>query len=255
MDERYDFGLSLIAEAGALALSFFHDLESLDVTEKGPQDLVSRADRETEALIKSAIAERFPGDAFVGEETGVTSGSTGGTWVVDPIDGTTPFLLGMTSWCVSIAYVSDNDTSFGLIFAPATGDLYAARRGAGATLNGRPIHVSDATTLAAGSTGIGASSKTTLDEIIFMLSGLHTAGGMFYRVGSGALTLCYVAAGQLVGYVEPLINSWDCLAALCIIREAGGRTSPFLEEFGVAGSRPLVAGTPGAYEALEALLP
>jgi myo-inositol-1(or 4)-monophosphatase len=158
MDERYDFGLSLIAEAGALALSFFHDLESLDVTEKGPQDLVSRADRETEALIKSAIAERFPGDAFVGEETGVTSGSTGGTWVVDPIDGTTPFLLGMTSWCVSIAYVSDNDTSFGLIFAPATGDLYAARRGAGATLNGRPIHVSDATTLAAGSTGIGASS-------------------------------------------------------------------------------------------------
>jgi myo-inositol-1(or 4)-monophosphatase len=78
---------------------------------------------------------------------------------------------------------------------------------------------------------------------------------MFYRMGSGALTLCYVAAGHLVGYIEPLINSWDCLAALCIIREAGGRFSPFLEEFGVAGSGRLVAGTPGVFDELEGLLP
>ena len=255
MDERFDFGVNLIAQAGALALSYFQDLGSLDVTSKGPQDLVSQADKDTEALIKSAIATRFPDDAFVGEETGVSEGTSGGTWVVDPIDGTTPFLLGMTSWCVSIAYVADGDIQFGLILAPATGDLYSARRGGGAWLNGKPIHVNAATTLADGSTGIGASSKTTVDEVTFMLTGLLNAGGMFYRMGSGALTLCYVAAGHLVGYIEPLINAWDCLAALCIIREAGGRTSPFLQEFGVAGSGRLVAGTPGAYAALEALLP
>lgn len=255
MDDRFDFAVSLIERAGDLALSYFNDLGSLDVTAKGPQDLVSQADRDTEALIKSAIAERFPEDTFVGEETGTSAGTSGGTWVVDPIDGTTPFLLGMTTWCVSIAYVQDDSLQFGLILVPTTGDLYSARRGGGATLNGRPIHVSAATTLAEGTTGIGASNKTTADELAFMLTGLINAGGMFHRMGSGALTLCYVAAGQLVGYVEPLINAWDCLAALCIIEEAGGRTSPFLQEFGVAGTGPLVAGAPGAFEALTALLP
>lgn len=255
MDERYEFGLALVAEAGAHALAYFHDLESLEVTAKGPQDLVSQADRETEELIRTAIAARFPQDTFVGEESGVTPGAGGGTWVVDPIDGTTPFLLGMPGWCVSIAYVQNDLVQFGIILAPATDDLYVARRGAGATHNGRPLHVARATSLADGSTGIGASSKTTVDEVVFMVGNLTRQGGMFYRVGSGALTLCYVAAGQLLGYVEPIINAWDCLAALCIIEEAGGRISPFLQEFGPAGSGRIVAGTPGVYEALEALLP
>lgn len=255
MDERYEFGLSIVAQAGALALAHFHDLESLVVTSKGPQDLVSQADRETEDLIRGAISERFPQDAFVGEEGGATPGAGGGTWVVDPIDGTTPFLLGMTAWCVSIAYVQDDQVQFGLVLAPATGDLYAARRGAGATLNGRALHVARASSLADGSTGIGASSKTTADEVTHMLGCLTRAGGMFFRVGSGALTLCYVAAGQLLGYVEPIINAWDCLAALCIVEEAGGRISPFLQEFGPAGSGRVVAGAPAVYEALEALLP
>jgi len=116
---RYDLALDLIRDAGTLASGYFHNLSSLTVKNKGPQDMVSEADLNTELLIKKRIYDAFPGDAFLGEETGVTDFAPGqGIWVVDPIDGTQPFISGMSNWCVSIAYVQHNKVQFGLVYAP-----------------------------------------------------------------------------------------------------------------------------------------
>lgn len=256
IEERFAFAVDLAREAGAVAMGYFADLDSLDVTSKGPQDVVSQADVQTEMLIRSRLAERFPNDAFFGEETG-PQGIDGaeGIWVVDPIDGTQPFLMGMATWCISIAFVAGGATRVGVVFSPPANELFAAREGHGATLNGRAIHVRDATSLSDGVVTLGYSTRTPVEEILLVMERLLRGGGMFARNGSGALGLCYVACGRFIGYVEPHINSWDCLAALLLITEAGGRTNDFLAGDALHTGNAVVAGPPALYPALAALMP
>ena len=256
LDERYAVACEVIEEAADIALGFWRDVASLDIESKGPQDLVSRADREVEAHIKGRLTEAFPGDAFIGEESGTHAlESASGAWVVDPIDGTQPFLLGLPFWSVSIAYVRDDEVLIGLVMNPSSGDLYAARKGGGATLNGVPTRVIQATSLDEGITGVGCSMRTRPEDLALIMERLLAQRGMYLRVGSGALNLAYVAAGQIIGYLEMHINGWDCLAALCLCREAGAETSDFIGMHGIAGGGPLVVGAPGVYDALVALLP
>jgi myo-inositol-1(or 4)-monophosphatase len=256
IDERFAFATELIAEAGALAASYFADIDSLDVTSKGPQDVVSQADLNTEILIRDRLAARFPDDAFFGEETGpVGVDGAAGIWVVDPIDGTQPFVMGLPTWCVSIAFISGSVMHIGLVLAPVAGELFAAQRGRGATLNGRPISVRPAHSFDDGMVGIGYSTRTDPDDVIVTMSRLLKSGGMFQRNGSGALTLCYVACGRLIGYVEMHINSWDCLAALLLITEAGGEINDFLAGNALHDGNRVVAGPPALYGQLEGLLP
>lgn len=256
IDERFAFATELIAEAGALAASYFADIDSLDVTSKGPQDVVSQADLNTEILIRDRLAARFPDDAFFGEETGpVGIDGAAGIWVVDPIDGTQPFVMGLPTWCVSIAFISGSVMHIGLVLAPVAGELFAAQRGRGATLNGRPISVRPAHSFDDGMVGIGYSTRTDPDDVIVTMSRLLKSGGMFQRNGSGALTLCYVACGRLIGYVEMHINSWDCLAALLLITEAGGEINDFLAGNALHDGNRVVAGPPALYGQLAALLP
>lgn len=253
---RLNAAVAAAQEGGRVALGHYRNLGALTVESKGVQDHVSEADRETEQVIKARLTTLYPDDAFVGEETGADGvDDERGAWVVDPIDGTQPFLLGLPTWCVSIAYVADGDMQVGVIYNPVTDDLYAAQRGGGATLNGRPMHVREVTRLSEGLTGMGCSSRTTPREIGHIAEGLRAADGMYHRCGSGALTLAYVAAGQLIGYVEMHINAWDCLAALLLVEEAGGQAVPFLADHGVTGGGRIVAGAPGVFDELASLLP
>lgn len=253
---RFDAALAVAHEAGEVALRHYRNLGALTVEHKGVQDPVSEADRETEQVIRDRLMSLFPDDAFVGEETGATGLAAGtGAWVVDPIDGTQPFLLGLPTWCVSIAYVRDGAVQVGVIRNPVTDDTYAAMLGHGATRNGKPMHVADAHALSDGLLGMGCSSRTRPADLGYIAEHLRADGGMYHRCGSGALTLAYVAAGQLIGYVEMHINAWDCLAAILLVEEAGGRVSDFLAQNGVTGGGPIVAGSAGVYEAVAALLP
>jgi myo-inositol-1(or 4)-monophosphatase len=253
---RFEVATEVALSAGAIALEYYQRAATLVVEHKGSQDLVSEADRETERHIRSAILARFPEDSFMGEEHGLTEGSgASGTWVVDPIDGTQPFLLGLPTWCVSIAYVADGQVQIGVIYNPATTELYAAASGQGAFLNGEPIWVREANALSDGLTGVGCSPKTTPEDLSAIMLRLLSKGGMYQRTGSGALNLAYVAAGKHIGYVETYIHAWDCLAALCLIEQAGGKVSPFLADFGVQGAGPLVAGTPEVFDELLSLMP
>ena len=140
ISSRYAFALTLIREAGDLAHGYFRCRQSLTIKSKGVQDMASEADLNTELLIKRRLEHAFPDDGFLGEETGTTALERGqGVWVVDPIDGTQPFISGMSSWCVSIAFVIDNAVKFGMVYAPARDELFAGGEDFPATLNGAPV--------------------------------------------------------------------------------------------------------------------
>jgi len=255
--ERHAAAEEIARAAGAYVLERFRNRGQVEVGHKGPHDEVSDADRAAEALIRSRIAVAFPDDGVLGEEAGFggepADGGSGWLWVVDPIDGTACFVAGIPTWCVSIAVMHQGRPVIGVVEDPNAGETFSARVGATATCNGTPIRASDAADLGAGSVGIGYSMRVTPKDTLEPLARLLAAGGMFQRNGSGALMLSYVAAGRLIGYYEPHINAWDCLAALVLVECAGGWHSDFLAGDGLARGNPLLAAAPGVAEALRGI--
>ena len=248
---RHAHACALAREAGAAALAFFHDRTALAVdTKAGPQDVVSRADREVEALIRDRLCAAFPDDAIMGEEHPPRPGSSGFTWVIDPIDGTMPFLSGLAHWCVAIALVQDGRTVAAATHAPVADALFEARQGHGMRCNGRVERISPALGLDGAMTAIGASQRTPAEEVAAILHRLLAAGGIYYRTGSGALMLAEVACGRLAGYFEPHMNAWDCLGGLLMIEEAGGRTAAFDMDRMLAAGAPVLAAAPAAFDPL-----
>lgn len=251
--DRLAFAIDLAQRAGSSALASFRKLETLTIEKKGHQDLVSEADRDTETFIRSEIAKAYPDDAIVGEEHAPTPGTSGWTWVIDPIDGTANFVSGIPQWCVIIAAVKDGQIEVGVIEEPCSGETFSAGRGKGAFVNGRPMKVSDATSLGEGSVGAGYAAREDEKAAIAVLSDLLGQGGMFFRNASGGLMLAYAAAGRLIGYIEESMNPWDCLAGMLMIQEAGGKVLMPAPEALTRDRFPLVAGGPGVYDAIETL--
>jgi myo-inositol-1(or 4)-monophosphatase len=255
LQDRYDFALALIRDAGALALSYFQRLDELTITSKGLQDMASEADLNTELLIRDRLKRRFPEDGFLGEETGRSElGDSACIWVVDPIDGTQPFICGMTGWCVSIALVVNGVNEMGFVFAPARDELFAGRRGGQAALNGKPVSVKNVSKLSEGILATGYSPRVSPDIFVPFFASLLRDGAMFHREGSGALSLCYVACGRLIGYAELHINSWDCLGAMAVIEAAGGKVSDFLANDGLWKGNRLAAGPPQLFPRIAELV-
>ena len=255
LKDRYAFALQVIREAGALAQGYFRDRDALTIKSKGLQDMASEADLNTELLIRERLAERYPADVFLGEETGPTEFSPDqGIWVVDPIDGTQPFISGLSGWCVSIAFVQGGELRFGMVHAPERDELFAGGTDFPATLNGVPLAPPREGTIRDGLVAVGYSTRMPVAEFLPLFGAFLEKGGMFYRDGSGALGLCYVACGRLLGYVELHINSWDCLGAIAVIRAAGLQVSDFLAGDGLMTGNPIIARNAVIYEELQALL-
>lgn len=256
LEARYLFAQELGREAGVLAYDFYKRRAELAIESKGLQDVVSIADKKVEELIRARVESRFPEDGFLGEETGASADFQAGRaiWVVDPIDGTSCFLGGMPTWCVSIALVRDGEIEVGVIYDPNVDELYAARRGGGTFLNGVRQPEPPAQSLQDGLFGAGFSHRSPPRDIVPFIDALLEGGGMFMRNGSGALMLAYVAVGRLVGYFEPHINSWDCLAGLLLVREAGGWTCEFLADDGLTRGNLCAASAPAVAEEVRALI-
>ena len=173
--------------------------------------------------------------------------------MIDPIDGTTSFVNGIPGWCVVLACVDETRALIGVVRDPVADETWVAARGRGATLNGRPIRASAATAVDQGSLAVGHNLRVKPKLTLALLDALLHAGGVYYRCGSGALMLCYVASGRLIGYCEPHMNSWDCLAALLAIEEAGGTVRGFdMDRMLDAGGR-VVTGGPDVYPTLLAM--
>jgi myo-inositol-1(or 4)-monophosphatase len=253
--ERFDFAKDLIIEAGDLAMRYFGNLAGLSIMSKGARDMVSDADIAVENLIKERLLSRYSEDAYLGEETGHVKGSDdSGIWVVDPIDGTQPFLSGLTNWCISIAYVRSNEVQLGMVNNPAVGELFTGGIGWGAELNGRPIVPSQAQSVAEGLTYLGCNPRLRPEQVVPVLDRLLHAGGMFVRSGSGALGICDVACGRLIGYVEAHINSWDCLGGIAVCRSAGAHVNDYLSDNSLLNGGRIIAGSPGVFNQLVAVL-
>src|SRR5262249_9378906 len=159
-------------------------------------------------------------DSFLGEESGGSVGRD--VWVVDPIDGTANFARSIPHFCIAIAFVRDLTTEIGVIYQPVTDELYAARRGAGATRNGETIRVSGIASLTEAVVEAGWSTRRSSDDYLAVLERLPRVGTQVRRAGSGALGLAYVADGRIDAYCELHMNSWDAVAGLLLVQEAGG---------------------------------
>ena len=203
----------------------FGELEKLQVSLKGPGNFVSAADRRAEETLHAELMKARPGYGFLGEEGGPREGADKThTWIVDPLDGTTNFLHGIPQFAISIALERESTVVAGLIYNPATDEMFVAERGKGAFLNEQRIRVAarkrlaDAVIACAlphhGRGDIGLSRKETgaMQE--------HVAG--LRRFGAAALDLAWVAAGRLDGYWERDVNAWDVAAGVILVREAGG---------------------------------
>lgn len=244
--ERYDFLRKLSAEAGALALDFWRRRSELIVELKGPSDFVSHADRAVEEMIRDSIARAFPGDGFLGEETSATfSGEHERLWIVDPIDGTHNFLRGIPYWNVSIAYVEDGRRTLGAVFDPVAGTMYHAMRGAGAWCSGPQGETRIATSNTAALTGaivcLGHHDRSPDPRYLEVRRALMDANAAFRNFGCAALQIAHVAEGRYDAYVELDLSSWDAMAGLLIVEEAGGYVAPFPGPQGLTVRAPVIA--------------
>ena len=250
MDLRLLAAQAIAREAGATARSRFLD-RSFGVAFKGPQDFLTEVDGETEAFIAERLLRVFPRDGFIGEESNARpAGAGGAAWVVDPIDGTANFARGVPHFCISIACVAAGRIEVGVIYNPMLDELFAARRGGGALLNGAPMSASGVTSLANASVEVGWNSRAGFAQYVDLLRRVASTGASPSRTGSGALAIAYVAAGRSDGFVEHHINAWDCLAGILLVNEAGGYASDFLQGDGLANGGALIVCAPGIKHAL-----
>ena len=223
-------------EAGALLLERFD--APRDLRQKGLRgDLVTDADRAAEHAIVARLSALTPQAAILGEEGGTRPGTSDERWVVDPLDGTTNYLHRYPMFCVSIAYERAGELEAAAIYAPVFDELFAARRGEGATLNGRPLHVSTIASVA------DAMVCTGFHPARYARNGAHFAhlsnhAQAVRRDGSAALNLAYVAAGRFDAFWEFDLHPWDVAAGALIVREAGGRVERIDEgaPFGIDGA-------------------
>jgi myo-inositol-1(or 4)-monophosphatase len=250
--ERRAFAEDLAFEAGQLALSY-RDHDDLEIRSKGVLDWVTEADLATERLIRRRISAAFPDDQVLGEEgggEGEPNATPHFTWVVDPIDGTTCFVSGLPSWCVSIACLDEKDHPFlGVIREPNGEETFSALEGHGVTVNGLSVSV-PAKGITDGLVAVGHPRGTPDGLTLSFLSGLFAVGGLFYNSGSAALALAYVAAGRLVGFYESDLRAWDTLAGEVLIRESGGWSTEFMRDGSLTTSKPVLAANQGSASAL-----
>jgi myo-inositol-1(or 4)-monophosphatase len=258
-DEEIDARESALRDAmraaGKEVLAFLSTPARLAIGRKGPQDFVSAADGAVERLLKERLLAAFPADAFLGEETGGNEPDLDGArlWVVDPIDGTANFVRLLPHFCISVAFLAEGEMILGAILDPVREELYFARRGRGATRNGARIAVAPTRAMSEAMIEIGWSSRAANARYLAYVERALAAGAAVRRGGSGALGLAYVADGRSDAYAELHINAWDCLAGLLLVREAGGRISPFLAAGGLAHGMPILAAAPGIANAMSEL--
>ena len=221
-------------------------------TKTSQTDIVTEADRASEALVRARILAARPDDGILGEEQSETTGSSGVRWVVDPIDGTVNYLLGLPQYAVSIAVEVDGDTVAGVVVNAATGAEYTAVRGGGAFADGEPITVRAAVPVERGvyATGFNYEPEVRKRQAAAVADLLGRVADV-RRFGSCALDLCAVAAGMSDGYVEEGCQPWDYAAGGLIAREAGAVVETVT---GASGRTLLVAAPAAAYPAFRHLV-
>jgi myo-inositol-1(or 4)-monophosphatase len=248
------------ATVGArVAMRWWAEHTRLEVQQKrGPRDLVSRADRETEAAIREILLQLRPDDGVLGEEGGSVDGTSDIRWVVDPIDGTTSYLYGRPDWAVSVAAVrcTDDTVVASAVVEPVAGWTTTAQRGRGTYLNGRRITVNDVRSLDHAVVEINFGRDDQREVAGLMVAELAPKVRDLRRGGSAASALAHVATGRADAVWAPGLQAWDCAAGVLLVEEAGGTVGDLREI--TPGRWPdsgdVLAGNPVLWAALRAIL-
>ncbi|MBQ1678956.1 MAG: inositol monophosphatase [Oscillospiraceae bacterium] len=244
---------ALAREAGAIIRSA-RDVENSVREKTGPRDLVTKYDLMVQEFLRRELRALLPEAGFLGEEGGASEDLSAREWVfiVDPIDGTTNFIQGYHNSCVSIGLARNGRIEYGVVFNPYDGELYAARRGRGATLNGAPIrcqdHALDHSLLIFG-------SALYYRELVPLTLELFNAAFPLVqdirRFGSAALDLCYLAAGKAGVFFEARLCPWDYAAGSLIAEEAGCAVTQLDgAPLDFSSKCSVLAGSPAAYREL-----
>ena len=224
--------LKLIKETKKIAA----DAESAhDVTVKGLADFVTRVDMGVQEFLKPRLAKLYPDIQFMSEEKDNSEiDPSGKVWILDPIDGTTNLIHDYKMSAVSLGLVDNGEPIMGIVYNPFSDELFYAEKGKGAFLNGTPIHVTKADTLAKSLVSVGTSPyrKDLADENFELIKKFFVECEDIRRCGSAALDLCYLACGRVDGFFEKNLKPWDYAAGIAIVREAGGRVTD------LAGNEP-----------------
>jgi myo-inositol-1(or 4)-monophosphatase len=252
-DELLDLAVSAARAAGALLVERFGAPRTEVRTKSSATDMVTDADRASEALITRTLRRARPDDAILGEEGGSSGGGSGLRWIVDPLDGTTNFLYGIPHWAVSIACEDSGGARAGVVYDPSRDELFAAVRGGGATLNGARIGASDVKDVARALVATGFSYDAAERG-----AGARVAARVLERVrdlrrfGAASLDLAWTACGRFDAYYEAHLAPWDRAAGVLLVAEAGGRlgTMPAIGP----GGPGVVAAPPAIFADLEAML-
>ncbi len=249
--DRYEHAVKCGFSAGSLALKFYKDRADLKIDSKvSSQDLVTRADRAVEIYLREEILSHFPDDGFWGEEFGDIETKTGYTWVVDPIDGTSAFIFGLSDWCVSISLTFCDQTVASAVYLPCHDQMFQASRGCGAFCNNKRLKIDASRSLRSGFVAVDANDRSPAKAVSSFIDRLLGAGGMFYRNGVAASSICFVADGRLNGFYGYHVNAWDCLGALLVVDEAGGMSRGFTGGGDLSRGDTVLVGAPGAWDEL-----
>ncbi len=252
-DELLAVAVGLAQAAGDMALAGrkagLHNVQ----TKSTATDMVTEFDRASEKLIVEGMRERRPLDAIVGEEGASIPGTSGITWYIDPIDGTTNFLYDLPAWAVSIGAEDSNGPLAGVVYIPSLGEMFSATRGGGAFLNGAPIHgntISDVSQ-ALVCTGFSYSAEQRTIQAKRVSQFIHQIRDI-RRAGAAAIDLCFVACGRIDAYFEENLHQWDIAAGILIAHEAGCRSG----DFSGNPARPaeILTSAPAIYDQLSQLI-
>ncbi|MFM9903716.1 MAG: inositol monophosphatase family protein [Pyrinomonadaceae bacterium] len=224
-----NFAIETARDAGQVLLEKFG--RKINITKKGDIDLVTEADLASEALIIERIKSYYPKHSILAEESGeavVIGDGTTWKWIIDPLDGTTNYAHGYPCFCVTLALEHDGEIKIGVTFDPTRNELFTAERGRGASLNNKPIRVSETEKLgdALIVTGFPYNFKERDDFARHLNEFLKHSRGV-RRDGSAAIDMAYVACGRFDGFWEEGLNPWDMAAGLLLIEEAGGQISNY----------------------------
>jgi myo-inositol-1(or 4)-monophosphatase len=253
--------IELAEQAGRIGLAYFRDAGAkVGIEEKGPLDLVTRADREVEAFLLAELARLYPEDGICGEEGTRVRPNARRQWVIDPIDGTFNFVRGLDSWAVSIGLYADGRPRFGVIHAPARGETLSGGINSEVRLNGRGLPPLAPLDRRRGVIAVGFSTDTPVEKELAALGFIRTELTMSYRhCGSTAAAFVMLAAGEVDACLGFGVRSWDVMAAMPMLEQLGGvstidwRDADLLQRFDyIAGSvetvalaRPILDGSPG----------
>jgi myo-inositol-1(or 4)-monophosphatase len=235
----------------------FGEVERLQVSVKGPGNFASAADHRAEEILREALAKARPGYGFLGEEGGRVEGPDAThTWIVDPLDGTTNFLHGIPQFAISIALERDKAIVAGLVYNPATDELFTAERGKGAVLNDRRLRVAARHRLidTVVSCGLPHTGRGDLTQFRREFAQVQDKVAGLRRFGAAALDVAWVAAGRFDAIWERGLSAWDMAAGMLMVREAGGYVTDLDGGDAMLEKGHIVAGNEAVHAALLKLL-